>query len=232
MILMGDGSSRVINDNSLQYEPKDFRANVFLLNPPYSAEGKGFNFVKKAFSSMLNGYGCILIQENAGSGQGLDYTKDILKNNTLVASIHMPADIFIGKAGVQVAIYLFEVGKPHDIDSLVTFIDFSNDGYTRLARKKSSQDVNLRNTDHAKERYEEVLSIVLNKKPKTNYYNEENGLVIRDTITLNGDDWTFAQHKKVDLNPTIADFKKTVGDFLTFKVSQILQSEGNTENFQ
>lgn len=101
----------------------------------------------------------------------------------------------------------------------------SEDGYSRQNRKKSSQDVNLRDTDNAKARYEEVVDIILNKKPKTSYYTEANGLVIKDTISLEGNDWTFAQHKKIDIRPTIDDFKKTVKDFLSWKVSQIIQQE-------
>ena len=97
---------------------------------------------------MDNGRAVVLIQENAGSGSGLPYTKRLLKNNTLVASIHM-ADIFKGKAGVQTAIYVFDIGKPHNEKQLVKFINFSNDGYTRQNRKKSSQDANLRNTNNA-----------------------------------------------------------------------------------
>ena len=97
---------------------------------------------------MKSGRAAILIQENAGSGNGLPYTKDILKNNTLVASIHM-ADIFRGKAGVQIAIYVFDIGKPHNEKQLVKFVDFTNDGYTRQNRKKSSQNVNLKNTNNA-----------------------------------------------------------------------------------
>ena len=62
---------------------------------------------------MKNGKAAVLIQENAGCGLGLPYTKDILKNNTLLASIHM-SDIFLGKSNVQTAIYLFDVGIPHN----------------------------------------------------------------------------------------------------------------------
>lgn len=52
MILMGDGSSNIIHKDSLteysgNYEQgtlngTKYPANVFLLNPPYSAQGKGF----------------------------------------------------------------------------------------------------------------------------------------------------------------------------------------------
>lgn len=101
MILMGDGSSNIIHKDSLteyngKYEQgkssgEDFPANVFLLNPPYSTDGKGFIFVEKALKRMKSGKAVILIQENAGSGSGLPYTKRLLKNNTLLASIHIGA---------------------------------------------------------------------------------------------------------------------------------------------
>lgn len=227
MILMGDGSSQIICNNSRdeinKVNMKTFPANVFLLNPPYSAEGKGLVFVDEALSKMDNGYGAVLIQENAGSGQGDVYSKRLLKKNTLMVSIHMPYDLFNGKSTVQTAIYLFKVNRPHEKDDIVTFIDFSEDGYSRQNRRRSTQEVNLRNTDHALERYDEIVSICLGKKPKTNYYTESNGKIIKDTISLNGNDWTFAQHKKIDIIPTNEDFKKTVADYLAWKVSAILK---------
>lgn len=227
MILMGDGSSQIVCGDSHREinNHADFPANVFLLNPPYSAPGKGLIFVDEALSRMEKGYGAVLIQENAGSGQGDVYSKNILKKNTLIASIHMPADLFNGKASVQTAIYLFQVNRPHEEDDVVTFIDFSEDGYSRQNRKKSTQEVNLRNTDHALERYDEVVAICLGKQPKTDYYTKDNGKVIKDTITLNGNDWTFNQHKKIDTTPTEEDFKKTVADYLAWKVSAILKGQ-------
>ena len=102
------------------------------------------------------------------------------------------------------------------------FTDFSEDGYTRQNRKKSSQEVNLRNTDHAEERYDEILAHVLGKKPKTQYYTESNGKIIKDTISLNGDDWNFTQHQKLDLIPTEEDFKKTVSEYLSWRVRQLM----------
>lgn len=224
MILMGDGSSNVVNGDSHKWQG-NFPATVFLLNPPYSAEGKGFIFVEEALSCMTTGYAAILIQENAGAGQGGDYTKRLLKNNTLIASIHMPDKLFSGKASVQTAIYVFEVNKPHDPDSLVKFIDFNNDGYSRQNRKKSTQEVNLRDTDHAADRYAEVEAIILGKKPKTAYYTKENGLYIEDTIGLDGNDWTFAQHKKIDTVPIEEDFKRTVANYLAWKVSTLMKGE-------
>lgn len=156
MILMGDGSSNIMNEDSLYYngdygflETKTkFPADAFILNPPYSAKGNGMIFVKKALSMMDKGYAAIIIQGSAGSGKATEYNKEILKNNTLLASIKMPTDLFIGKSSVQTYIYVFRVGEAHQKDEIVKFIDFSNDGYTRTNRKKASN--NLKDTNNAK----------------------------------------------------------------------------------
>ena len=238
MILMKDGSANIIHSNSLtefngNYEQgklkgKPFPADVFLLNPPYSAEGKGFVFVERAFKMMSKkGMAAVLIQENAGSGNGLPFTKNILVKNTLIASIKMPIDLFIGKSSVQTAIYVFEVGKPHAIESVVKFIDFSDDGYSRMNRKHSSQSVNLRDTNNARERYAEVVKLVRYGKG----INDENlhyfqGTYLEDHITLNGNDWTFGQHKKIETIPTEEDFRKVVKEYLAWRISEVIKQEG------
>lgn len=231
MILMGDGSSNILQADSLKefdgkyaqgiHKGEDYPANVFLLNPPYSAEGKGFVFVKKALSKMTYGKAAILIQENAGSGYGLPYTKEILENNTLVASIHM-ADIFKGKAGVQTAIYVIDIGIPHNQGKEVIFIDMSDDGYTRQNKKKATSATNLKNSGDANGRYEEIVDIVHGRKKKTDYYKD--GVhVIMDTISLDGNDWMFIQHKKYDIMPTEDDFKRVVSNYLAWKAEAILK---------
>lgn len=231
MILMKDGSANIIQSDSLQYDGnykqgsmngKPFPATVFLLNPPYSASGKGFIFVEKALSMMNHGgYASVLIQENAGSGNGMPYTENILKKNTLLASIKM-GDIFCGKASVQTAIYVFKIGEPHNILNKVQFIDFSEDGYTRMNRKKSGQDVNLRDTDHAKERYEEIAKVVCYGKDYLQYYKD---CYVEDTISLKGNDWTYSQHRKIETVPTADDFAKVVKDYLAWRVSEIIKQE-------
>jgi len=239
MILMEDGTAHILHKDSLldysgtyewggDYKDTPFPADVFLLNPPYSAAGKGFIFVEKALSRMTHGRAAVLIQENAGSGNALPYTKRLLENNTLLASIHM-ADIFRGKAGVQTAVYVFEIGKAHDPARLVKFIDMSCDGYSRQNRKKSSLDVNLRDTNHANERYDEVVALVNGTKRATRYYTDAE--YIEDTITLEGNDWTFAQHKKIETVPTEADFMKVVSEYLAWEVGQVLKGEGPSSNF-
>lgn len=229
MILMGDGSSNILNKDSLKefdgnygFSKTDekFPADAFVLNPPYSAPGNGMIFVEKALSMMNNGYAAIIIQNSAGSGKAIEYNKKILKHSTLLASIKMPIDLFIGKSSVQTNVYVFRVGEAHQKDDTVKFIDFSVDGYTRTNRKKAS--CNLRDTDHAKERYAELVNLVRFGKSKLNYYTEKEyyeGKINPE----NGADWN--QTAPIDTRPTLDDFKKTVSDYLAWEVSNLLKNQ-------
>ena len=231
MILMGDGSSNILNKNSLtdfdgKYgfgkTDKVFPANAFVLNPPYSAQGNGMIFVEKALAMMNGGYAAIIIQGSAGSGKAKENNKKILKSNTLVASIKMPIDLFIGKSSVQTYIYVFKVGEAHHRDEMVKFIDFTHDGYTRTNRKKASN--NLKDTDRAKERYQELVDLVRLGKNKLNILTENE--YFENTINPeSGADWN--QLIPVDTKPTLADFKKTVSDYLSWEVSNLLKNKGD-----
>ena len=232
MILMGDGSSNILNKDSLSDFDGNygfgkinnkFPADAFILNPPYSANGNGMNFVEKALGMMNKGYAAIIIQNSAGSGKAKDYCVSILQKHTLLASIKMPVDIFIGKSSVQTNIYVFKVNEKHHKDEMVKFIDFSNDGYTRTNRKKASN--NLKDTDRAKERYEELINLVRFGKSKLNIFTEKE--YHEATIDpTNGADWN--QTAPIDTKPTLQDFKKTISDYLAWEVSTILKKQ-NTE---
>ena len=229
MILMGDGCSNILNRDSLKdfdgnygfgKTDEKFPANAFVLNPPYSAPGNGMVFVEKALSMMKGGYAAIIIQNSAGSGKAAEYNKKILKHSTLLASIKMPIDLFIGKSSVQTNIYVFRVGEAHRKDDTVKFIDFSNDGYTRTNRKKAS--CNLRDTDRAKERYAELVDLVRFGKSKLNIFTEKEyyeGHIDPE----NGSDWN--QTAPIDTKPTLEDFKKTVSDYLAWEVSNLLKNQ-------
>lgn len=229
MILMGDGSSNIINKDSLKEfdgnygfgkTDEKFPADAFVLNPPYSAPGNGMVFVERALSMMSKGYAAIIIQNSAGNGKAAEYNKRILQHSTLLASIKMPIDLFIGKSSVQTNVYVFRVGEAHQKDDAVKFIDFSNDGYTRSDRKKASS--NLKDTDHAKERYQEVVDLVRFGKSKLNLLTEKEyyeGSIDPES----GADWN--QTAPIDTRPTLEDFKKTVNDFLAYEVFNLLKNQ-------
>lgn len=233
MIMMGDGSSNILNKDSLKFDghygfgktDEKFPADAFVLNPPYSAEGNGMIFVEKALSMMEKGYAAVIIQNSAGSGNAVEYNKSILTHSTLLASIRMPIDLFVGKSSVQTHIYVFRVGEAHQKDDVVKFIDFSNDGYTRSARKKSTN--NLRDTDNAKERYQELVNLVRFGKSKMSIFAEQDyyeGVIDPE----NGADWN--QTSPIDAKPTIEDFKKTVSDYLAWEVATLLKNQSAEDN--
>lgn len=229
MILMGDGRSNIINQDSLKdydgtylytHPDKAFPATAFVLNPPYSEAGNGMVFVESALKKMSHGYAAIIIQNSAGSGKAVEYNKRILQHSTLLASIKMPIDLFIGKSNVQTYIYVFRVGDAHQVDDIVRFIDFSNDGYTRTNRKKAA--VNLHDTDHARERYAELVDLVRFGKDKLYYFTEKEyyeGKIDPE----NGADWN--QRAPVDTRPTFGDFKRTVADYLAWEIATMIKQQ-------
>jgi len=243
MILMGDGSSNILNKDSIKEfdghytfgkTEAQFPADAFVLNPPYSASGNGMIFVKKALDMMNKGYAAIIIQGSAGSGKAKEINKEILKKHTLLASIKMPNDLFIGKSSVQTYIYVFRAKEAHTINHVVKFIDFSNDGYTRTNRKKTS--TNLKDTDRAKERYEELVNLVLYGKgkeeqdPITHKKHYKNLKILTDKEYYegsinpsNGADWNQTSPK--DTKPTSEEFRKTVHYYLAREVSDILRQK-------
>ena len=233
MILMGDGSSNILNKDSLKdfngnygFKNTDekFPATAFVLNPPYSAPGNGMIFVEKALSMMDKGYAAIIIQNSAGSGKASEFNKRILKHSTLLASIRMPLDLFVGKSSVQTNIYVFRVGEAHQNDDIVRFIDFSNDGYARANRKKSTN--NLKDVGNAKERYQEVVDLVRFGESKLNIFTKKEYYEGRIDVN-NGADWN--QTAPIDTKPTMDDFQRTISDYLSWKISTLIKNN-NKEN--
>lgn len=227
MILMGDGSSQILNQDSLsgfdgKVNDEEFKANAFVLNPPYSASGNGMVFVEQALAKMQSGYASVIIQSSAGSGKAKEYNVRILEKHTLLASIKMPLDLFIGKSSVQTHIYVFRVNEKHDAKQRVKFINFSNDGYARANRKKAKASYNLKDTHNAKERYNEVVDLVHIGQSCLKFLSEDD--YYENTIDpKNGSDWN--QNKPTDTKPELEDFKRTIADYLSYEVGLILKNQ-------
>ncbi|OKP74433.1 SAM-dependent methyltransferase [Paenibacillus sp. P3E] len=230
MILRGDGSSNIQKGNSFDRPPElyqYFKANKLLLNPPFTFEENGMPFLEHGLKFMeKGGRAAIIIQDSAGSGKATKTNKRILKNNTMIASIKMPVDTFQPSAGVQTSIYIFEAGKPHNFEmDTVKFIDFRNDGYKRTLRGNYE-------IDHPTERYQDIVKIFrLGKTAKRNpdfHYELWNldEVYVEDLITDSGTDWNFEVHQNNDTTPLEADFMKTIGDYLSFEVNQLLNGRG------
>ncbi len=223
MILRGDGSSNIQKANTFKTPEElytSFKANRILLNPPFSFEENGMPFIKFGLDKMeKGGLGAIIIQDSAGNGKAIGSNQAMLKKHSLLASIKMPTDLFQPMAGVQTSIYIFEAHKPHDFEQTVKFIDFRNDGYKRTKR-------DLYEEDQPTKRYEEIVKIYkagLNAKVDDSLWGDLKEIYVEDFISASGSDWNYDQHKVIDTTPKLEDFKATVKDYLSWKVSQIIQ---------
>lgn len=229
MILRGDGSSKIEKGSAFNRPESlftDFKGNRILLNPPFSFEGNGLPFIAYGLDKLeKGGLGAIIIQDSAGAGKAVDIAKEILSKHTLLASIKMPVDLFVPMAGVQTSIYIFEAGTPHDYDKPVKFIDFRNDGYKRAKR-------GITEIDNPIQRYQDIVKIYKAGKAakvSTKLWNLDD-VVVEDFITDKGNDWNFDQHVKIDITPTLNDFKKTVSDYLSWEVSKILKDDSSEDD--
>lgn len=244
MILMGDGSSNILEENSLTdfdgcygynsgKKKKKFPANVFLLNPPYSQAGNGMIFVERALSMMKSGYAAVIIQDSAGEGQAVEYNKRILRKHSLIASIKMPKDLFRGKSAAQTSIYVFRVNERHQPNFKVRFIDFSDDGYKRSARKNAKASKKLKDKGQAEALYNEVVNLVINGASDLSLLPHEN--FKEDVIALSGEhfgkDWNFNQHRqKYGASSDAATFE-IVENFQEWKISREWHQETKLEDY-
>ena len=223
MILRGDGSSNIQKGNTFNTPEKiykEFKANKLLLNPPFSYDQNGMPFIAFGLNMMeKGGQGAIIIQDSAGSGKAVKTNQAMLKRHTLIASIKMPTDLFVPSAGVQTSIYILEAHKPHDFEKTVKFIDFRNDGYKRTSRA-------LQEIDNPTQRYADIVKIYKGgKSAKLEAEWNLDEVYVENFITPTGADWNFDQHKTIDSKPTFDDFRKTVADYLSWEVDQLLKKD-------
>lgn len=230
MILRGDGSSNIRKGSSFK-EPadlyKEFNADKLLLNPPFSFKENGMPFILFGLANMqIGGKAAIIIQDSAGNGRAIESCKAILNHNQLLASIKMPIDLFQPMAGVQTSIYVIEhTGKSHDYKKQVKFIDFRNDGYKRTKR-------GILEIDNPVQRYNDIVEIYKNgitANVSSDLWNLKQ-TVVMSVITKEGNDWNYEQYQKIDTIPTIQDFKKTVGEYLAWEVTNILKQQNQNES--
>lgn len=170
------------------------------------------------------GLGAVIIQDSAGSGKAITTAKRILSKHKMIASIKMPADLFIPNAIVQTSIYIFKAGIPHDFNyDLVKFIDFRNDGYKRTERC-------IKEIDSPTERYSDIYLIYkLGKKATNNreFHSELWDLdyvYAEDTITSEGNDWNADRHIEVSTTPKEFHYVESLKETFSWDLTQKLCS--------
>ncbi|MDD4556439.1 MAG: N-6 DNA methylase [Alphaproteobacteria bacterium] len=222
MILRGDGKSNLLNEDFLETKASKIglkSCTVGLMNPPYSQGSKKnphlyeMCFVEHLLDSLVKGGRCaVIVPQSSMTGKTKEeqtIKSNILKNHTLEGVITLNKDTFYG-VGVMPCIAVFTAGKPHHKDKICNFINFENDGF------KVSAHIGLTATEAVKDKKQHLLDVWFNR------VEAETRFCVKTTIEEN-DEWLHSFYYFNDEIPTDADFDKTIGDYLSFEFSMIMQ---------
>jgi type I restriction-modification system DNA methylase subunit len=129
---------------------EEFKPTCGLLNPPYSQcktakdwKKHELNFCKRAMSYIEKGgkFACI-IPEGCGISDAdhvVKLRREILEENTLDTIIKVNAQAF-PNYGASTMIYIFKCGIPHNFDTPVFCVDYSEDGFYVKKSKAAVRD--------------------------------------------------------------------------------------------
>ena len=222
MILRGDGKSNLINDDFFRQETSRLQlkqSTVGMMNPPYSQGSKQnpdlyeMSFAERLLNSLVTGARCIVIvPQSSMTGKTREeqaLKENILKRHTLEGVISLNKDTFYG-VGTIPCIAVFTAGEPHPADKICKFINFEQDGY------KIAPHIGLIETESAKDKKQHLLDVWFDR------IESDTKFCVKTTI-LPDDEWLHSFYYFDDSIPVEEDFIKTIGDYLTFQFSMIMQ---------
>lgn len=222
MILRGDGKSNLINGDFLKENPSKLQlkqATIGMMNPPYSQGSKAnpllyeISFVGHLLNSLSKGARAIvIIPQSSVTGKTNEeraIKANILKKHTLEGVITLNKDTFYS-VGTMPCIAIFTAGEPHPADKECKFIDFRNDGY------KVSPHIGLIETEQAKDKKQHLLDVWFGRM------DADSKFCVKTTVEPD-DEWLHSFYYFNDEIPTDADFDKSIGDYLSFEFSMIMQ---------
>jgi len=222
MILRGDGKSNLINDDFLKQDPNKLQlkqSTVGMMNPPYSQGSKQnpnlyeMAFTEHLLNSLTVGARCIVIvPQSSMTGKTKEeqaIKENIYKHHTLEGVITLSKDTFYG-VGTMPCIAVFTAGEPHPADKKCKFINFEDDGF------KVAPHIGLVETESAKDKKQHLLDVWFDR------IDSETKFCVETTVEST-DEWLHSFYYFNDELPTEADFDKTIGDYLSFEFSMIMQ---------
>lgn len=222
-ILRGDGKSNIINADFLAQEPDKLQlkgSNVGMMNPPYSQGSKRnpnlyeISFTEHLLDSLVSGARCaVIVPQSSMTGKTKEEKAvkvNILKHHTLEGVITLNKDTFYG-VGVMPCIAIFTAGEPHPKTKECKFINFENDGY------KVAPHIGLIETESAKDKRQHLLDVWFNR------IEAETKFCVTSTVEAE-DEWLHSYYYFNDEIPTMEEFEKTIGDYLSFEFSMIMKN--------
>jgi len=195
------------------------QATVGMMNPPYSQGSKQnpklyeISFTEHLLDSLAEGARCaVIIPQSSMTGKSKEEKEikaDILKHHTLEGVISLSIDTFYG-VGVIPCIAIFTAREPHPKNKICKFINFEDDGY------KVAPHVGLVETESAKDKKQHLLDVWFGRMKAATKFCVE-------TTVEASDEWLHSFYYFNDEIPREEDFMKTIGDYLSFEFSMVMQ---------
>lgn len=226
MILRQDGKSNLECSDFLKKNPAqlqiDKTATVGLMNPPYSQGTSSapdqyeLSFVEHLLNSLTEGArAAVIVPQSSMTGKTRierALKRSILAKHTLEGVITCNTDTFYG-VGVNPVIAVFTAHKPHMAGKVCKFVDFRDDGFT------VHPHIGLVADDAAKDKRQHLLDVWHDNTEAPSRF------CVESTVKPD-DEWLHSFYYFNDEIPTDADFTKSVGDYLTFEFSMLMQNRG------
>ena len=223
MILRRDGNSNLECSDFLVKNPAQVQmkgATVGLMNPPYSQGTKAdpsqyeLSFIEHMLDSlMVDARAAVIVPQSSMPGKSKverAFKESIMKHHTLEGVITCNTETFYG-VGVNPVIAVFTAHEPHPKDKICKFIDFRDDGYETRAH------VGLIEGDSAKDKRQHLLDVWFRRTETPSKF------CVESTVEPD-DEWLHSFYYFNDEIPTDADFEKSIGDYLTFEFSMVMQN--------
>lgn len=224
MILRRDGNSNLQCTDFLKLNPAQTQmkgATVGLMNPPYSQGTKTadpeqceLSFIEHLLDSLTVGArAAVIVPQSSMTGKTKAeqaFKTSIMKHHTLEGVITCNTDTFY-RVGVNPVIAVFTAHEPHPKNKVCKFIDFRDDGYETRAH------VGLVEGDSAKDKRQHLLDVWFERVEAPSKF------CVESTVQPD-DEWLHSFYYFNDEIPTDADFEKSIGDYLTFEFSMVMQN--------
>ena len=224
MILRRDGNSNLQCTDFLKLNPAQTQmkgATVGLMNPPYSQGKKTadpeqceLSFIEHLLDSLTVGArAAVIVPQSSMTGKTKAeqaFKTSIMKHHTLEGVITCNTDTFY-RVGVNPVIAVFTAHEPHPKNKVCKFIDFRDDGYETRAH------VGLVEGDSAKDKRQHLLDVWFGRVEAPSKF------CVESTVQPD-DEWLHSFYYFNDEIPTDADFEKSIGDYLTFEFSMVMQN--------
>lgn len=135
MILRGDGSTGVVRADCFHYKNYPVgQADIVLMNPPFphkKTDAPPEKFIDRALEGLKRrGMAAIIVPSSLlVKGSKAGWRESVLVNNTLLAVVSLPTELFQPYASSATAILVFQKGVAHVPERPVFFCRVENDGF-------------------------------------------------------------------------------------------------------